>query len=263
MTNRNNNGNGQPASSRDAFERRKLVIESVLETFKRVFPSKKLCRGKCYHLWIDTDDITLTGLAGGEPQSGIVLKDELDDRLEKNGYDCKIEIRQGRPTKGNPTPCVSVGPLDIEMYLSEPERIIDDPHIDVEKVTRARITLAPNSPGGLKEPEGYVIESAHAPYNIGRVIEPGDNLNRVNHIEVIDDTRRVSRTHAHIGYSQKYGFYIQCEYKQSGVNLTNRIRPCDAVPEIPLKSSNDMLRLQDDDIIELSGLVRLLFKIID
>ena len=254
------------SSTPDSFERRNAVIESIKETFKGF--NRNNCKGKPYRLWIEADAITFGDLTSKD-SDGLTLEQELSVCLSKIGYEIgSLKVRNGSKPEGNPTTCKTTKNLVVEMWLEE-EKIIDGGKEDKIKdknckdIHKARITLAPGSPGSLKKPEGYVIESAHAPYNIGRVIEPGDNLSRTNHIEVIDETFRVSRTHAHIGYSPQYGFYIQCEYKPSGINEAKRIRPNDAVPETPLKSPNDMLKLQDGDLIELSGLVRLLFQRID
>lgn len=251
--NKDNDKGNTPTPPTDAYERRKLVVKSVLRTFETLYLDQESCYGKEYLLWIDTNDLIFGGLVQ-ESNNG-TLQEELVETLYKNGYDCSIEIRFG-VSAGNPTPCAQVEGLDIEMYLEEKKPIIiDDKGTDVP--TKARITLALGSRGGLKKSEGYVIEAAHAPYNIGRVIELGDNMARTNHIEIVDETFRVSRTHSHIGFDPNMGFYIQRDSNPKGTNRTKRIR--NGVKS-ELRSINSIMTLQDGDCIELSGQVTLLFK---
>lgn len=256
----NNNNENDGTSILNAFERRKLVIESVLLTFKKVFSNRRSCKGKHYLLWIDTDQITLIGLTEKDSQSGIELQDELMDQLEKKGFECYIEIRQGVPN-GDPTLCVNVDNLDIDMYLSEAVTIINGP--DLGKITKARITLNPQSPGSLKQPS-YEIDAANAPYYIGRTNESNDTQSRMNDIEIIDDTRRVSRTHAHIGFSSRHGFYLQTDKGSNGTpNSTRRISRKPNYSEIDLNSLDAKASLNDGDIIVLNKFVKLLFSQID
>ena len=239
----------------ESFERREAIVTSVLGTFKKL--DNISCEGKDFILWIDVNDTIFNDLLS--MSNGITLEHELTDRLIKKGYDIrKLEFREGKPN-GNPTPCIKDNRINFTMYL---EKVVPTSTATNHSVIlKARITLAQGSPGALKQPEGYEIDSEHAPYNIGRVIELGDTTNRINHIEIVDDTFTVSRTQAHIGFSTVFGFYVQRE--KGGLIRTKVIRKNDSTSEHKLASELVMFPLFDGDVIELNDYVRLLFQIIN
>lgn len=235
-----------------SFERREAVVESVVETFKDL--DKKNCSDKVFVLWMEVDDTIFLDLAN------ITLK--LTDCLITKGFDIgKLELRKGKPN-GDPMPCKKDERVDFPMYLE----IISESTLmssSQSKMMKARITLAPGSPGSLVRSEGYEIDSEHTPYNIGRVIELGDTTNRINHIEIVDDTHQVSRIHAHIGFAANM-FYLQRDKKpgqRPDEKITNRttITRNDRIEN--LKNLSSIMSLKDGDIINLSDYISLLFTI--
>ena len=253
----------------DSFERRQAVVDSIVEVFEAFNDSgvdRKYFKGRHYILYIET-----TGEAKEEVfldltsknANGLTLKEEIMDRLSVKGFDVSsIELRHGAP-EGDQDQVKRKEVEDVVLFLEE--TTINTSFTTVQsKVTKARITLAPGSQGALKRPKGYVIDSEHVPYNIGRVIEPGDTSNRINHIEIIDETRRVSRIQAHIDFVEPLGFVIQLDpndswkkHKKTKTNRTKRIRKGVAMG---LDTLTSQLGLQDGDLIELSHQVTLVFN---
>lgn len=246
----------------DSFDRRRAVLESVVEVFKAFRIDRKNFEGKQYILWIETKgenkdevfvDLTMKNA------NGLTLNEEIIDFLFRKGYEIdSIELRHGTP-ENNLDRIKKKEAANVVMYLEEVSILGTSQTPTI--VLKARLTLAPGSPAALKQPEGYEIDNKHAPYNIGRVIEPDDPINRVNEIEIVDDTFTVSRTQAHIGFSNELGYYIQRE--KGDYIRTKVIRKGDPTPEHKLASEYVLFPLLDSDIIELNGYVRLLFQVID
>lgn len=247
-------------SQDESFERRIAVVESVEKTFKTL--GKKNCEGKNFLLWVEDNDTAVLDLSA-KNADGLSLEQELVNRLSNKGYNIgKLEIRKGKPD-GDPMPCHSDERLKFQMFL---EIVSKSMSISPSQsmVMKASITLAPGSLGSLVLPEGYVIDSEHVPYNIGRVIEPGDNTNRINHIGIVDDTHQVSRIHAHIGFAANV-FYLQRDKKpgqRPNDRITNRTTITRNEREENLSSLSSKISLKDGDIINLSDCVSLLFTVL-
>lgn len=249
----------------DSFERRDAVVDSIVEFFKDIAIDRKNFKGKRYVLYIepkgDAKEEVFSDLTSIST-NGLTLDEEIMDSLFRKGIEIlSIELKRGIP-EGNLEQFKKKEVKDVVLFIKEtfyaPSQAIPS------KVMKARITLAPGSPGALKQPEGYEIDSEHVPYNIGRVIEPGDISNRINHIEIVDETRRVSRIQAHIDYIEPLGFAIQLDpndswkkHKKIKTNRTKRIRKGVAMG---LDSLTSELGLQDGDYIELSHQVTLVFN---
>lgn len=237
------------SSKLESYEIRQAIVDAVLGMFRQI--ERKNSEGANYVLGIETNDILFNDLILLENANGLGLRKELLNGLYKRGFEIgDIEIKQGK-IDGNPMRCSPNNVPDLVLFL---ERITAE-SVSEEEMTKARITLAPGSPGGLKKPKGYIIYGEKAPYNIGRVIMPGDGSNRVNHIEIEDDTRHVSRTHSHICYSKTTGFYIQRE-KPTASNLVEVIKNKETKV---LNNDKATVILEDGDKIRLSSIVVLEF----
>ena len=219
----------------DSVERREAVIKSVVKTFLEKLEKLKgsgidseYFKGKRYILWIETkeaspeeiSEIVFNELAKKESK-GLTLEQEIMDGLYQKGIMIdSLEIRHGT-SEGN---YERKEIADVIMFIEE-KALATVTTSQQSPVIKARITLAPGSPGGLVKPKGYKIDSKHAPYYIGRVIEPDDPINRVNDIEIVDDTYTVSRTQAHIGFSNESGFYIEREKGDNRTKVFSRDNP--------------------------------------
>lgn len=242
----------------DSFERRRAVLESVVEVFKDFRIDRKNFKGKRYILWLEAKgenkeevfaDLTMRNA------NGLTLNEEIIDLLFRKGFEIdSIELRHGVPEdnldkikqKEKEGKIKKKEATSVVIYLEEASFLATPQASTI--VLKARLTLASGSPAALKQPEGYVIDSKHTPYNIGRVIEPGDATNRINHIEIIDETREYSsRSLAHIDYSEAVGFYIQRE-KPTETNPVEVIRKTEAKI---LKNESASVVLKDGDRLKL------------
>ncbi len=106
-------------------------------------------------------------------------------------------------------------------------------------------------------------------YNIGvgRQTVTSDNFPRVNHIAIDDNpeskehekNKYVSRAHAHISFSDKYGFMLYVE--QGGTRMNGlRTHVIRGERDIEVDDAYAPVPLQDGDYIVLSRNVHLLFK---
>lgn len=233
----------------DSFDRRRAVLESVVEVFKAFKIDRKIFKGKHYILWIEAKcenkdevfvDLTMKNA------NGLTLNEEIIDLLFRKGYEIdSVELRHGTP-ENNLDRIKKKEAANVVMYLEEVSILATSQ--TPTTVFKARLTLAPGSPAALKQPEGYIIDSTNTPYNIGRVIESGDTTNRINHIEIIDETREYSsRSLAHIDFSDTIGFYIQRE-KPTDTNLVEVIRKTETKT---LKNESATVVLKEGDRIKL------------
>ncbi len=233
----------------DSFDRRRAVLESVVEVFKAFRIDRKNFKGKHYILWIEAKgenkdevfvDLTMKNA------NGLTLNEEIIDLLFRKGYEIdSIELRHGTP-ENNLDRIKKKEAANVVMCLEEVSILATSQ--TPTTILKARLTLAPGSPAALKQPEGYVIDSTNTPYNIGRVIEPGDTSNRINHIEIIDETREYSsRSLAHIDFSDAIGFYIQRE-KPTDTNMVEVIRKTETKT---LKNESATVVLKEGDRIKL------------
>lgn len=250
----------------DSVERKEAVIKSVVNTFLEKLNKLEdsgidieYFKGKHYILWIETNEESTKEVFNDLTKKkikGVTLEQVIMDGLYQQGIMIdSIEIRHGTPEGNHERKEVA----DVVMFIEE-KALVTAPTPTQDTVFKARITLAPGSPGGLVKPKGYRIDSKHVPYNIGRVIEPDDPINRVNDIEIVDDTYTVSRTQAHIGFSNESGFYIE---REKGDNRTKVFSRDNLTLGHKLAIENIPFPLIGGEIIELNGYVRLLFQIID
>lgn len=239
---------------RDSFDRRRAVVTSVVELFKDIRIDRKSFKGKKYILWIKANDETKEEVFVDltmKNANGLTLEEEIIDNLFKKGFEIgSLGFRHGSP-ENNLDRLKKKEIADIILYLEETSIMVSSQVSNI--VIKARLTLALGSPGALKQQEGYLIDSTNVPYNIGRVIEPGDTTNRVNHIEIIDENRIYSsRSLAHIGFSEAIGgFFIQRE-KPTETNPVEIIRKNEIKK---LNNESAVVALKDGDIIKLRHII--------
>lgn len=236
-------------SNHNSFERKTAVIDSIVATFKNNL-DRKNSKNKKYVIWIDTQKPVYDDLLD-KNANGLTLKEEIIEKLSKIDFKFgSLELRLGIPEE-NLLQCTEIVAADITMYLD-----IVTSALSVSSsvlVKKARLSLAAGSPGALKQQEGYLIDNTNTPYNIGRVIEPGDSINRINHIEIVDETRLLSsRSLAHIGFSETIGgFYIQREKPTE----TNRVEIIRETETRTLNNESAVVALKDGDKIKLRQII--------
>lgn len=134
---------------------------------------------------------------------------------------------------------------------------------------RAVVTALPGRGSLIKE--AYILDSAQCQhYNIGVGASPQLPMNafRENHIAIDDDitsvqyenNKFVSRSHAHIGFSEELGFYLQVEAGGSRVHSGNRTQVFRKQQVIEAENLAVPVVLQSGDIIVLGKTVALKFE---
>ena len=151
----------------DTVERREAVIKSVvkifLEKLKKLEDSGidiEYFKGKRYILWIETEVESTQEVFNDltkKKKKGVTLEQEIMDGLYQKGIMIDlIESRHGTPEGNQRT---GTETADVVIYIEE--SLVMAPTPAQCTVLKARITLAPGSPGALKQPEGYEIDSKH------------------------------------------------------------------------------------------------------
>lgn len=178
-----------------------------------------------------------------------------------------VEFQEGKPA--DELNCEEVGnsrKVFIEIKDKQPD--VENVPNEAPVCKKASISIH-NNHGSLLEKE-YILSSdemrknAILAYNIG-VEQFPEGVQRENHIAIDGDlnspmynlNKYVSRSHAHIFYSEKYGFCLQADrgIPQNGKS-TCILRKGKS---IELRHSIGFEPLEDRDVIVLSDAVRLLF----
>jgi len=175
----------------------------------------------------------------------------------------QVLLRQGRPERGA-TPVDDSKCIFLKIEKENPTH--------VEQSKKARISIHANA-GSLLNEE-YILSTVDMQnrritvYNIGSGQSPQlPSGFRENHIAIddnpqgpmFDKNKFVSRKHAHIGYSEKIGFYLQVEIDGTRL-MGKRTRIFRGEEIIEMDNPQVKVPLKDGDIIELGKAVRLLYS---
>jgi len=200
-------------------------------------------------------------------------KSEYKNRIRKAIEDeCgvvfgSVEFRDGRPA--DELNCEEVG-NSRKVFIEIKDKQPDVENVPNEAPVCKKVSISiHNNHGSLLEKE-YILSSdemrknAILAYNIG-VEQFPEGEQRENHIAIDGDlnspmydlNKYVSRSHAHIFYSEKYGFCLQADRgipknEKSTCILRNGM-------PIELRNTIGFEPLEDGDIIVLSDAVRLLY----
>lgn len=219
------------------------------------------CKDKHILVWLDTDTTTFYSYSGFELELQSYWNDE-------KGYMFKqVEIKHGNP--GTEARKVDVHVRSIDVYIQEiQENIVAKPTIH-----KAYISIYNNKGSLLKN--RYVLSSEileHGSckyYNIGRGEFPEMDSGGYRHNFIaIDDEKNleinqyVSRAHAHIGFSENIGFYLQVENGGSRL-YGNRTRIFRDEEKIEIENVDSKESLHNGDLIELGKSVILKYTEIE
>ena len=236
-----------------ALESKEDLLRTILNVVGDIYDDESETANKRIVVWLDTDQITFNDY---EKFKKRILQALIIDR----GYKFEsVNFNIGKPDES--LRCTSIHPNGKE-YI----QIIDTKQISVSK--RASISIF-NNRGSLLKDE-YILSPDDMKklgiscYNIGSGERPTGY--RYNHIAIDDNpdspmnslNKYVSRGHAHIGFSEKFGFYLQVEH--GGTRLSGkrtRIYRGDKIIEV----DNIEVRepLINGDLIELGKAVYLKF----
>jgi hypothetical protein len=243
----------------NSVEIRNRIKKSTLSMLNSLYLSNpELCKTKHLVVWLDTDTITFNSYSG--------FGQELENYWAvESGYSFeKVELRQGRPSNEKDARKIDSGVDSIAIYLQEHKS-------DIGRgiVKRARISIFGGRGSLIQDPcelSSEMLEKEGVKcFNIGRGAFPdvGAGAYRQNHIAVddknnLETNRYVSRAHAHIGFSEIIGFYLQVEYGGSRLS-GNRTRIFRGEEKIEVENVVVKEPLQNGDLIELGKAVVLQF----
>ena len=159
---------------------------------------------------------------------------------------------------------INAGVESIAIYMQEHKS-----DLDRGVVKRARISVIGGKGSLIQDPFELSSEMLKKEgvkcFNIGRGAFPniGEGGYRQNHIAIddknnLETNRYVSRAHAHIGFSEVFGFYLQVEYGGSRLS-GNRTRLFRGEKMIEMENLEVKEPLQNGDLIELGKAVVLQF----
>lgn len=245
-------------------ENRDDLIQSIVNTLKNIVEYKDTTNGKKLIIWLACDKATFENYNTEHYQQMT-----LSALVNECGY-CfdAVDFKIGRPTEDQKA--TKIGHSNLE-YL---QILTKDTSMEI-KSCKAMISIF-GSAGSLLQ-EQYLLSSDDMKkkmlifYNIGSGQFPQIPTGyRENHIAIddnpnspmVDKNKYVSRMHAHIGFSEKFGFYLQVE--KDGTRLMGkRTRIFRGEEKIECDNPQAKIPLQTGDLIELGKAVVLRYIQID
>lgn len=236
------------------------LLKSIINALDRLVEYKESTQGKILCVWLDTDQLMFNNYATRQYQERVTaaLVNERD-----YGFD-GVEFAIGQPDVAlHATPISNNGLEYIVIKEKQPAPSVS---------SKAIIRIFGNS-GSLMQ-EQYLLSTDDmkakqiSAYNIGAGMFPKIPTGyRVNHIAIDDSpnspqnerNKYVSRMHAHIGYSDKFGFYLQVEPDGTRL-LGKRTRIFRNEDKIECDNPQAKIPLQNGDLIELGKAVVLSYE---
>lgn len=237
-------------------ENKEMLLNSIIGTLSKVIEYKDTTVGKRLIVWLECDMAKFANYDTDAYKNRI-----LSALVNERGY-CFDEVRFSIGTPAEELRATEIGDNHLE-YL----QIVNTETVKESKSAKAMISIFGES-GSLMQ-EQYVLSSDDMKqkmipaYNIGAGKYPKiPSGYRENHIAIDDNpdspmaekNKYVSRMHAHIGYSDKFGFYLQVE--KDGTRLMGkRTRIFRGEEKIECDNPQAKIQLQSGDLIELGKAV--------
>lgn len=261
ISGRENNNSPQ---EKQQVENRDALIRSVINTLKSVVEYKDTTIGKKLVVWLACDQITF-----GNYDTEQYRQQTLSALVNESGYGFdEVVFNIGVPSEE--LHATRIGQNNLEFL-----QILARETFKEVKTCKAIISIFGNA-GSLLQ-EQYLLSSDEmkkkmiTAYNIGSGQFPQIPTGyRENHIAIDDNpnspmaekNKYVSRMHAHIGFSEKFGFYLQVE--KDGTRLMGkRTRIFRGEEKIECDNPQAKIPLQTGDLIELGKAVVLRYMQID
>lgn len=256
--------NNNSLQEKQQVENRDALIRSVINTLKSVVEYKDTTIGKKLVVWLACDQITF-----GNYDTEQYRQQTLSALVNESGYGFdEVVFNIGVPAEE--LHATRIGQSNLE-YL----QILAHEAFNEVKTCKAIISIFGGA-GSLLQ-EQYLLSSDDmkkkmlSSYNIGSGQFPQIPTGyRENHIAIDDNpnspmaekNKYVSRMHAHIGFSEKFGFYLQVE--KDGTRLMGkRTRIFRGEEKIECDNPQAKIPLQTGDLIELGKAVVLRYMQID
>ena len=239
-----------------SLETREELLHIMCNISRKLFDYMEMDVPKNLVIWIDTDQSTFLTYDTKQYRERIMetIVNECDMKFEA------VAFSIGKPAKE--LRCTPIG-LSGKVFL----QIKDS--VSAVKVNSQRASISISGNAGSIIKNEYILSSDEMrqkkiqAYNIGAGEFPQiPSGYRQNHIAIddnpnspmIEKNKYVSRMHAHIGYSDKFGFYLQVE--RDGTRLMGkRTRIFRGEQIIEMENLTVKEPLQDGDLIELGKAV--------
>lgn len=233
------------------------LLRSVISTLGKYIEDKDITKGLKLIIWLDiTDELKFKSYANEQYRHRIMTA-----LVNEHGYFFEdVNFSMGKPSEELHASCIGDNELE---YLQVVENIVKP----TTTSCKAIITIFGGA-GSLLQ-EKYTLSSDDmkermiSAYNIGAGQFPKVPTGyRENHIAIddnpqspmIEKNKYVSRMHAHIGFSDSFGFYLQVE-KDGTRLLGKRTRIFRGEEKIECDNPQAKIPLQDGDLIELGKAV--------
>ncbi len=238
------------------LESREELLKRVCDLVAILFDNVEMNVGKRLVIWLDADQLTFQAYDTESYRQRFLaaLLNECDMKFDA------VSFSLGKPEESlRPTPVGKSGKVFLQ--------IVDEQPVRTSVSCKASISIFGNAGSLLKNK--YILSSDEmrekkiTAYNIGAGEFPQVPTGyRENHIAIddnpngpmIEKNKFVSRMHAHIGYSDTLGFYLQVE--RDGTRLMGKRTRIFRGKQI-IEMENPMVKeaLQDGDLIELGKAV--------
>ena len=241
------------------IEDKQSLAKLIVSLLTELIDEPAMTIGKTLVLWVDADQLTFDSYSTEAFRTQI-----LGALANECGFDFeKIDCKNGIPTKDiKATPIGKSGKVFLQIVAKQEEA-------PKAVCCKAKISIFGDK-GSLLQ-EQYLLSSEDIKdkkvYNIGAGQFPKECGYRENHIAIDDDpaspqverNKYVSRTHAHIGFSDKFGFYLQVELEGSRLR-GKRTRIIRGQNFIECENPQAIEPLQTGDLIELGKAVVLRYE---
>lgn len=243
------------------LEDKESLLRNVVSTLAKRIEYRDATKGKKLVLWLDCDWLTFSAY-----DTDSYRQQMLSALLNEKGF----EFGQVTFSLGKPAPelhATKIGDNELE-YL----QVIEEEKVPESVSCKAVISVFGEA-GSLAQ-DKYILspedmkEKMISCYNIGAGKFPKIPTGyRENHIAIDDNpdspmvekNKFVSRMHARIGFSDKFGFFFQVE-KDGTRLLGKRTRIFRGEEKIECENPEAKIPLQDGDLIELGKAVVLRYK---
>lgn len=250
----------QTQNEQPKLESRSALIYSVIDTLSKLIDNKSDTAGKRIVVWLDCDYLTFN-----QYDNEAYRNQMLSALVNERGFKFeKVAFHIGKPAAElHATPI-----RNYEMEYLQVESIDGAP---AAVSCKATITIFGNAGSMLQEQ--YILSSdemkkkAIPVYNIGAgqfpVTPEGYRENHIAiddnpHSPMVEKNKYVSRMHAHIGFSENVGFYLQVELDGTRL-MGKRTRIFRGEEKIECDNPRAKVPLQNGDLIELGKAVVLRF----
>ena len=243
-------------------ESKECLLQSVVSTLTERIEDKDTTKGKVLVIWLDCDQLTFMGY-----DTEVYRQQVLSALLNERGFGFEyVSFCIGQPKEElHATP---IGSNNLEYVQIKESRVATE-----QVANKATVSIFGDA-GSLLQKQ-YILSSEEMKlkmlpaYNIGAGQYPAvPNGYRENHIAIDDNpdspmlakNQYVSRMHAHKGFSDKFGFYLQVE--PDGTRLMGkRTRIFRGEEKIECDNPQIKVPLHNDDLIELGKAVVLRFEL--